>query len=86
MHYIYIVRCADDTLYTGWTTDLARRIAAHNGGTGAKYTRPRRPVTLLYHETFATKEEALRREYAIKQLPREKKLQLIQGTKQEETP
>ena len=86
LHYIYIVRCADDTLYTGWTTDLARRIAAHNGGTGAKYTRARRPVTLLYHETFATKEEALRREYAITQLPREKKMQLIQGSTQEETP
>ena len=84
MHYIYIVRCADDTLYTGWTTDLARRIAAHNAGAGAKYTRSRRPVTLLYHESFATKEEALRREYAIKQLPREKKMQLI--SKQEETP
>lgn len=86
LHYIYIVRCADDTLYTGWTTDLARRIAAHNAGTGAKYTRARRPVTLLYHETFATKEEALRREYAIKQLPREKKMQLIQGSTQEEAP
>lgn len=83
MHFIYIVRCADGTLYTGWTTDLTRRIAAHNAGCGAKYTRSRRPVTLLYHESFATKEEALRREYAIKQLPREKKLQLI---KQEETP
>lgn len=86
MHYIYIVRCADDTLYTGWTTDLARRIAAHNAGTGAKYTRARRPVTLLYHEIFETKEEALRREYAIKQLPREKKMQLIQRVTQEETP
>ena len=86
LHYVYIVRCADDTLYTGWTTDLAKRIAAHNAGSGAKYTRARRPVTLLYHETFETKEEALRREYAIKQLPREKKLQLIQGSKQEETP
>lgn len=86
LHYIYIVRCADDTLYTGWTTDLTKRISAHNAGTGAKYTRARRPVTLLYHETFETKEEALRREYAIKQLPREKKLQLIQSQKQEETP
>lgn len=84
MHYIYIVRCADDTLYTGWTTDLAKRIAAHNAGNGAKYTRARRPVTLLYHETFETKEEALRREYAIKQLPREKKIQLIQRVTQEE--
>ena len=86
MHYVYILNCADGTFYTGWTTDLARRIAAHNSGAGAKYTRTRRPVTLLYHETFETKEEALRREYAIKQLPREKKLQLIQGKTQEETP
>lgn len=86
MHYTYIVRCADGTLYTGWTTDLQRRISAHNAGEGAKYTRSRRPVTLLYHETFETKEEALRREYAIKQLPREKKLQLINCIIKEENP
>lgn len=86
MHYTYIVRCADGTLYTGWTTDLQRRMSAHNAGEGAKYTRSRRPVTLLYHETFETKEEALRREYAIKQLPREKKLQLINGIIKEENP
>ena len=86
MHYIYIVRCSDGTLYTGWTTDLAKRISAHNAGTGAKYTRARRPVELLYHEIFETKEDALRREYAIKQLPREKKMQLIERSRQEETP
>lgn len=78
LHYTYIVRCADDTLYTGWTTDLQRRLAAHNDGRGAKYTRSRRPVTLIYHECFATKEEALRRECAIKQLSRAEKLRLIE--------
>lgn len=76
-HYTYIVRCADDTLYTGWTTDLDRRMAAHNDGSGAKYTRPRRPVALAYYEEFATKEEAMRREWQIKQLPRKEKLKLI---------
>lgn len=79
MHHTYIVRCADGSLYTGWTTDLDRRVAAHNGGCGAKYTRSRRPVTLVYHETFATKEEALRRECAIKRLSRAEKLRLIRS-------
>ena len=77
MHYTYIVRCADGTLYTGWTTDLNRRMAAHNAGEGAKYTRSRRPVALIYHECFPTKEEALRRECAIKRLSRQEKLRLI---------
>lgn len=76
-HYTYMVRCADDTLYTGWTTDLDKRLAAHNDGTGAKYTRPRRPVALAYYEVFATKEEAMRREWNIKQLPRKEKLKLV---------
>lgn len=87
MHYTYMVRCADDTLYTGWTTDLDRRMAAHNAGTGAKYTRSRRPVTLVYHECFETKEEALRRECAVKKLSRVDKLRLIENKsndKQEE--
>ena len=60
-NYTYILRCADGTLYTGWTNDLEKRLAAHNAGTGAKYTRPRRPVTLVYHEVFETKEAAMRR-------------------------
>ncbi|MGM9619022.1 MAG: GIY-YIG nuclease family protein [Oscillospiraceae bacterium] len=94
MHYTYIVRCADGTLYTGWTTDLSRRMAAHNAGEGAKYTRSRRPVTLIYHECFPSKEEALRRECAIKRLSRQEKLRLITekdgaapkaGPEQEET-
>ena len=78
MNYTYIVRCRDGSLYTGWTTDLERRLRAHNEGTGAKYTRSRRPVELVYAESFDTKEEALRREYAIKQMTREEKLRLLQ--------
>ncbi len=77
MNYTYIVRCKDDSLYCGWTNDLEKRIASHNAGTGAKYTRNRHPVTLVYYETFETKEEAMRREYAIKQLSRTQKLELI---------
>ena len=83
MHYIYLVRCADDSLYCGWTTDLKRRMDAHNGHIpgGAKYTRSRRPVTLVYAESFHQKQEAQRREYAIKQMTKTKKLGLIKGAK-----
>ena len=77
MNYTYIVKCADSTLYTGWTNDLDKRIKAHNSGKGAKYTKTRRPVKLVYYEGFATKEEAMSREYRIKQLTREKKLELM---------
>ena len=77
MNYTYIVRCSDDTLYTGWTNDLEHRILMHNEGKGAKYTRARRPVTLVYFEIFDTKKEAMQREYAIKHLPRPLKLELI---------
>lgn len=73
----YILKCADNTLYTGWTTDLQKRLNAHNQGKGAKYTRSRRPVTLVYHEIFETKEEAMRRETAIKKLSRPQKERLI---------
>jgi len=76
MNYTYIVRCCDNTLYTGWTTDLNRRMEAHNSGKGAKYTRSRRPVELIYAERFDTKQEAMRREWEIKQLSREEKLRL----------
>ena len=79
MNYTYIVRCRDGSLYTGWTTDLDRRLAAHNQGTGAKYTKSRRPVELVHYETFDTKEEAMRREYEIKQLTRPEKLRLLQA-------
>lgn len=83
MHYIYLVRCSDDSLYCGWTTDLKRRIDAHNGHIpgGAKYTRGRRPVTLVYAESFHQKQEAQRREYAIKRMAKTKKLRLIKGAK-----
>lgn len=76
----YILRCSDSTLYTGWTNDIEKRLAAHNAGKGAKYTRPRTPVKLVHVEYFDTKEEAMSREYAIKQLTREKKQALISGT------
>lgn len=79
MNYTYILRCADGTLYTGWTNDLTRRLAAHNAGVASKYTRPRRPVTLAYAEEHATKEEAMRREAAIKRLSRAEKLALLGG-------
>lgn len=78
MNYTYMVRCQDGSLYTGWTTDLERRLKTHNAGEGAKYTRSRRPVELVYYETFDTKEEAMRREYAIKQLTRAEKECLLE--------
>lgn len=77
MNYTYIVKCSDGTLYTGWTNQLEKRMKAHNEGKGAKYTRSRRPVELVYYEQLETKEEALRREYAIKRLTRVQKLKLI---------
>ncbi|MBL0848171.1 MULTISPECIES: GIY-YIG nuclease family protein [Mammaliicoccus] len=76
-HYTYILECKDHTLYTGYTTDLERRLKVHNDGKGAKYTRIRRPVKLVYHEIFDNKSEALKREYALKQLTRKQKLALI---------
>ena len=85
MNYTYIVRCKDDTLYCGWTNNLEKRIASHNAGTGAKYTRNRHPVELVYYETFETKEEAMSREYAIKQLKRKEKLALIANGKVNES-
>lgn len=77
--YTYILRCADGSLYTGWTNDLAKRLAAHNAGRGAKYTRARRPVALVYWERFVTKREAMAREWAIKRLSRGEKLALIRS-------
>lgn len=76
-NYTYILKCSDKTLYTGWTNNLEKRLADHNAGKGAKYTKSRRPVEIVYYETFATKEEAMRREYAIKRLTRKQKLMLI---------
>ena len=79
--FAYILRCADNTLYTGWTNNLDRRVAAHNGGKGAKYTKGRLPVGLAYSESFETKEEAMSREARIKRLPRGKKEELIKEQK-----
>ncbi len=78
MNYTYIVRCSDGTFYTGWTNDLSKRLNAHNSGKGAKYTRSRTPVSLVYYEAFQTREEAMRREYSIKQLSRKDKLALME--------
>ena len=77
MNYTYIVQCSDSTYYIGWTNHLEARIQAHNAGKGAKYTKARRPVKLVYYETFETKSEALSREYQIKQLSRQEKEKLI---------
>ena len=77
MNYTYILKCKYDSLYTGWTNDLKKRITSHNAGKGAKYTKARRPVELVYYEEFQTREEAMKREYAIKQLSRKEKEALI---------
>lgn len=77
INYVYIIECKDNTYYTGWTTNLERRIKAHNNGNGAKYTKARRPVKLIYYEEFPDKKQALKREYAIKQLTRKQKELLI---------
>lgn len=78
MNYTYILKCADGTLYCGWTNDLEKRVKMHNEGKGAKYTRCRLPVTLVYYEEYETSVEAQRREYQIKQLSRAQKLELIE--------
>lgn len=79
MNYTYIVKCSDGTFYTGWTNNLEKRIRDHNVGKGAKYTKSRRPVELVYYETFSQKEDAMRREYAIKQLNRAGKRKLVEN-------
>ncbi len=83
MNYTYILQCRDGSFYTGWTNDLEKRVRDHNTGKGAKYTKARRPVELIYFETFHTKEEAMQREYAIKQLSRSEKIKLITKEVQE---
>lgn len=74
--FAYMLECADGTLYTGWTLDLEKRVAAHNAGKGAKYTRARTPVRLVYAETLASEQLARQRECAIKRLTRAEKLRL----------
>ena len=76
--YVYMLSCADGSLYTGWTNDLAKRLENHQAGKGAKYTRGRLPVTLAYCETYETESEARKRECAIKKLTRQQKEKLIQ--------
>ena len=77
VNYVYLLRCADNTLYCGWTTDLRARLAAHNHGTGARYTRSRRPVELVYVEEYEDRHEALSREWHIKRMSRREKIELI---------
>lgn len=83
MNYTYILECADGTYYTGWTNHLEKRVQDHNEKKGAKYTRGRTPVKLVYHEEFETKREALQREAAIKRLSRAEKEALIAGQNKE---
>ena len=78
MNYTYILQCSDGSLYCGWTNDIDKRLAAHNAGKGAKYTRSRLPVKVVHLETFDTKEEAMKREWRIKQMTRAAKLKLIE--------
>jgi len=79
--YCYMVECADGTLYTGWTTDLRRRVAAHNAGRGSRYTRMHRPVKLVYFEHLPNRSEAMRREAQIKRMKRSAKLSQISNFK-----
>jgi len=78
-HYVYILRCADDTLYTGYTTDPERRLREHNAGEGAKYTRGRTPVDLVHLESYDSQSAAMSREYEIKQLSRREKDRLVEA-------
>ena len=77
MNYVYLLRCSDGTLYCGWTTDLTVRVESHNSGNGAKYTRSRLPVELVYYEQYEDRHEALSREWHIKRMSRQEKLEMI---------
>lgn len=81
MYYVYIIKCSDDTLYTGYTNDIEERIQTHNSGKGAKYTRGRLPVELQYYEEFGDKSQALKREHEIKKKNRTYKVKLIENGK-----
>ncbi len=78
-HYIYIVECKDGSWYTGYTTDIERRMKMHEQGKGAKYTRGRGPLSLVYHAAYETKTEAMRAEYELKQLTRKQKEAFVAG-------
>ena len=84
--YTYIVECADDTYYTGWTTNVSARVAAHNAGVGARYTRARTPVKLVFWEAYDDKLLAQRREVAIKKMTRSQKEQLVIAFNMEKRP
>ena len=79
MNYTYLLECSDHSFYCGWTNDLDKRVMAHNSGNGAKYTKSRRPVALVYYETYETKEAAMKREAAIKRMSLREKERLISG-------
>ena len=79
MNVCYMLRCADGSLYTGWTNDLEARVSAHNAGRGGKYTRSRRPVTLAYAEVFATRREAMSREWHVKRMSKAEKEALVRA-------
>ena len=81
--YVYLVRCADGSLYCGWTTDLQKRVRAHSQGQGARYTRSRLPVELVYFEACPDRHAAMRREWEIKQMRREEKLALLENDRRE---
>ncbi|MGL4572161.1 MAG: GIY-YIG nuclease family protein [Clostridium sp.] len=81
MNYVYIIECGDESLYTGWTNNLEKRFKAHNEGRGAKYTRGRGPLKLVYFEEYESKVDAMKREYEIKKMTREKKIKLISNNK-----
>ena len=78
MYYVYILKCCDETLYCGYTNDVGKRFETHQSGKGAKYTRGRLPLELVYTEEFETKSEAMKRECEIKKMSREKKMELIE--------
>jgi putative endonuclease len=86
MNYVYILECADGTLYTGWTNDLEKRLKSHNEGKGSKYTRARLPVKVVYTEVYETPSEARSREVKIKQLTRAQKLELIEKANFQDKP
>ncbi len=84
-HFVYILKCVDNSLYTGYTTDIVKRCLTHNKGKGAKYTRSRLPVKVVYSEEFESKTDAMKREYHIKQLTRQQKTKLIYATQRLKT-
>ena len=83
--FIYLLRCADGTLYTGWTYDLSKRVHAHQTGRGARYTRTRRPIRLIYSEQLPSRREAMRREIVLKRWSRTRKLALVKTAKSQRT-